>query len=388
MLSDGQKSGFSDDNKGRRISIMRKIRVVTALLVFMFAVMTFFFIVLINQAKINDINNLYYNNFYSQNAVRFSISKKGAANAERELEIPLSDFSGSFAFYNALEETIETTYTKDRVRVIYMQGNDFPKPHIVAGRFFTEEDILSEEPLCVVGMTTFDRNVDAEGYYSYYDAFSNRRLKCKVIGVMQMPNGAASDIDVTVMINWNGYYNGYDRISGMFYIDSNSKYASDAVFNELKSYTEDYCETEDEFTVVEMMMTGNIRSFSYFTYYLFVLGAVIMTICIIMVSLRYCEAQARKTAIKKLCGFSSATVYAETTLLITAISVIGLIIGLLVTALLRISVEFRYSETGYYTNLSFDTVLLVCAAVIVYSFVVAVFPSIKAYSTDTSSALK
>ncbi len=367
---------------------MKKIRVETVLLVLMFAVMTFFFIVLINQVKINDINNLYYNNFYSQNAVRLRISKSATADPNRALKLPLSDFPSSFAFYNALDEIIDPTYKQDRVRVIYFKGNDFPKPNIIAGRFFTNEDILSEEPLCVVGMTVFDRNVTSEGFYTYFDAVNSRTIKCRVIGVMQLQNASASDIDVTVMINWNGYYKDFDKVSGTFYVDSNSKSSSDFVFNKIEEYVRDYCEEENEFTATEMLMVGNIRSFSYFTHYLFILGAIIMTICIIMISLRYCDSQTRKIAVKKLCGYSSSMVYAETTFLITAISVVGLTIGLIVTAILRFSVEFRYSETGYYTNLSPGIIAAVCATVVLYSIAVSVFPSVKAYTTDTSDLLK
>lgn len=367
---------------------MKKVRVELILLAFMFAIMTFFFIVMINQAKINDVSNLYYNNFYSQNAVRFKLSKSVESEGVKNLSLTPSDLTGSFALYNALEDKSSVSYDIDRVRVIYAQGNGYPKPNIIAGRFFTEEDFLSDELLCVVGMTTFDREVSSDGYYSYYDSLSGRKLKCKVIGVMGMKGGTVSDIDVTVMINWNGYYNGFDRLSGTFYIDSDSKYASDSVFYELSKKVEGYCDNENKFTATEMLMVGNIRSFSYFTQYLFILGALIFTINIIMVSLRYCDSQKRNIAIKKLCGYSGLIVYGETTALIGVISVVGLVIGLLVTALMRISVNFRYSETGYYTELSPDVVFLVCIAVLIYSLAVAVFPSVKAYTTDTSTALK
>ncbi len=366
---------------------MRRIRVETVLLVFMFAVMTFFFIVMINQAKKNDLNNLYYNNFYSQNAVRLKISRSSTSVKESEKLHP-EEYAEDFVLYNALDDKLDAAYDYDKVRVIFLKGDNFPKPDIIAGRYFTEEDIRSEEPLCVLGMTSFDNNVDSEGYYYYYDAINSRTVKCKVIGVMGMKNGAASDVDATVRINWYGYYNGIESATGTFYIDSNSKRVSDGVFEKLKKELEEISSEENEYSATELLMVGTIRSFSYFTYYLFILGSVILTICIIMVSLRYCDSQSRKTAIKKLCGYSGATVYLETTALIVGISAAGLAAGFAITALLRISVDFRYSETGYYTDLSPELIALVCAAVIAYSFIVAIFPSIKAYSTDTSDALK
>ena len=366
---------------------MKRIRVETVLLVFMFAVMTFFFIVMINQAKKNDINNLYFNNFYSQNAVRLKITKS-QANYKENAELHPEEYSGDFVFYNALDDKLDAAYKDDKVRVVFTKGDNFPKPYIIAGRFFTEEDIKSEEPLCVLGMTSFNENVTSEGYYYYHDAINGRIIKCRLIGVMGMKDGAASDVDSTVMINWNGYYNGIDNATGTFYIDSGSKHVSDRVFEELKNQLENMSSEENTYTAAELLTVGNIRSFSYFTYYLFILGSAILTICIIMLSLRYCDSQSRKTAIKKLCGYSGITVYFETTALIVAISLAGLIAGTAATALLRISVEFRYSETGYYTDLSPELILTVCAAVIVYSFAVAVFPSLKAYSTDTSEPIK
>ena len=366
---------------------MKKIRIEIILLVLMFTFMTFFFIIMVNQTKINDINNLYYNNFYSQNAVRFRLSKT-TAETEGVLRIDPSSLPGEFVLYNSLEDKLDAPYDQDRVRVIYLKGDRFPKPHIIAGHFFSEEDILSDELLCVVGMSTFDRGVTSDGYYSYYDALSGRNLKCKVIGIIGMKNGAVSDVDVTVMVNWNGYYSGFDRISGTFYIDSDSKSTSDSVFSGINKQVSDCCTVEDEFTAREMILVGNIRSFSYFTYYLYVLGAAVLTVNIIIVSLRYGDSQKRKIAVKKLCGFSGTTVYLETTALMALISLIGLTLGLAATAFLRMSVEFRCSETGYYTALSPDVVIIVCIAVIIYSFAVAVFPSVKAYMTDTSDTFK
>jgi len=367
---------------------MKKFRFELVLLVLMFAVMTFFFVVVINQFRMNDTDNLYYNNFYSPNAIKFSIGSNVGFDADSEAPLDPTKIDGSFVIYNVLEDRLSSESDYDRVRIVYGVGDSYTKPRIDKGRYFTEEDMTSDELLCIVGKEVFDRSVNYDGTFSFYDTYSGRRLVCKVIGVMGLRGGIASDLDTTVMVNWGGYYNGYTLNSGTFIVDADSSAKAERVYSQIEIGFSSAGDTSRDFYIGRMRYSGTLRSFSYYTKYLFILGSLVFTVNIIMIALHYCDRRKHTVAVKKLCGFADITVYLETTGLIAAMSMLGACASFGIINILRTFSEFTYSEIGWFTELSADIVFFALVFSLVYSAAVASIPSFKAYCTDTSEALR
>ncbi len=373
------------------------------LIVLSIAIMTVFLIVIVNQELINSRNEREFNNFYGGNSRRISIDSDA-----RKFSFDVTGLSENYVIYGLLSNSSEKNYLADSVRTVYGEGN-FPIPTIKAGRFFTAEELLSEEALCVVGQTTFNRSAytkdeaapteavatDSETEYiedeeieekvfdetkEYYYLHSG--IEYKIIGVFGM--NKTSDIDTITMLNFGGYIASKGSSYKLTYhIDSFNTEEIDTVFTALG---ERVVEAEGEWR--EILYSSPLKSIDVYYTYIYLLGCIILILNLLIVSFRYAAKNEYRMCIKKMLGVTSFRLAAETCGSFACISFIGMGIGIWIFSMLSKTQFFESSGLDYFAGLTWQTILFTAVIVYAVSLSISVFPLIRIYKLDTSAQIR
>jgi len=349
------------------------------------AIMTVFLIVLVNQELINQNREREFNNFFGEDSRRISINSQ-----KRKFEFDITNLSENYVIYDLLNGSAEKNYMMDSARVVYGEGN-FPIPPIKEGRFFTAEELLSEEALCVVGQTTFERSVYTktieqtpsekvfDGSTEYY--FMNAGVEYKVIGIFGMEK--TSDIDTIVMLNFGGYRANGGTYTSTYMIDSYNIEQIDAAFEALAERV-----VQTEGTWREIAYASPIKSVDPYYTYLYRIGFLILVLNIFIVSFRYAAKSEYEMCVKKLLGATSFRLAAETCTKFSAIAFVGMGIGIGLFYALSKTQFFESSGLEYFAGITWQTILSTAVIVYLVSLLISVFPLIRIYKLDTSAQIR
>ena len=186
---------------------------------FAFAIITVFALILVNQFVLNNSNSRSFNNYYGTDCRVMNISSKSDT-----FVLDPEKIDGNFSLSRPSGTIMIKDYSLDSVRLFYGKG-DYPVPPITEGSFFSDEQLLSDEKLCVVGKIAADRNCTEENGVKYYNY---NGYSYRVIGICGEKR--ASDLDICVFLNWGGYYATASDYAGSFMIDGISTSDIDNAF--------------------------------------------------------------------------------------------------------------------------------------------------------------
>ncbi|MBO5037622.1 MAG: ABC transporter permease [Clostridia bacterium] len=350
---------------------MKKININGLMISISFFLASFFIVVFVNQLSMNKENNRNYDMFNGPDSRKISITC-----AEPFLLSPW-DYGEDFVIYNMVRE-VNTHYDSDWVRVVYGKG-DFPTPSMKNGQFFTEEQMLSSEPLCVIGTNVSKRSgeiIDGEEYYTY------EGVRYRVIG--HMGTNVATDLDVMVMLNWGGYFENKTVCSGNYIIDSDNKSVIESAVEKVKSDVESSSGTEFK----PLVFRSTIRSFDSSSRTIYPIALIILILSIVVISIFYIKSISYQIAVKKLVGFSMPMLFLELALKFVKYALSGLALALVSMFLLTFNETYASSEIGYFTVITPWTVVYAAVVTVVLAVVLSVVPVIAIYKIDTSEKIK
>lgn len=231
--------------------------------------------------------------FYCSNSMKMRVTCK------EPYTLSPWNYGDDFVIYHPLNDA-NTVYDTDWIRVVFGKG-DFPTPTMKDGQFFTEEQLLSSEPLCVIGSNVSKRSteiIDGEEYFTF------QGLRYRVIG--HIGTNSALDLDVIVMLNWGGCFEGKTIDSGVYLIDANRNSEIESVFSKAK---EDVETNGADF--LHLAYETTIRSFYSFSSSLYPISLIILIFSIIVVSIFYIDSISYQIAVKKLVGYSMWTLFGK-----------------------------------------------------------------------------
>ena len=347
---------------------MRKISYGKIILIIMYAIVSMFALMLINSILTAANDDMYYNEFYTQNMRKFNINYgKGA-------DFPYNDLGDDYALYFCIVEASDRD--NDSVRAAYLKGN-VPVPDMLEGRFFTEEEMENGEKVAVLGALC-KRNVEEKDGKEYY-TFGNVRYE--VIGYMGRED-EVTDLDNMVWLNMGAYLDKASAV-GRFAVDTGSETETAEVADRLLETLPE----ENRSQAAEIIHERKIRSISYFTrkIYNFIIIAIIINIAI--VSVYYIDKRMYVIAVKKLVGASFMSIAGDIAAEYASFAAVGVVIGIISAFLLRFT-PFASSDEVYMMSFSVPSVLVMFAATILLSLVISVIPIVRVYRYDLSQNIK
>lgn len=344
---------------------------------FAFAIITVFSLILVNQFVLNSSNSRSFNNYYGPDCRVMNI-KSSSDTFVLDPDKIGDDFSIS-----AAEGTFMVKdYSIDSVRVFYGKG-DCPRPPMTEGTFFSDEQLLSEEKLCVVGKIAADRNCiekDGERYYQY-NGYSYR-----VIGICG--EDRSTDLDICVFLNWGGYYAQEKNYSGQYIVDGVSTSDIDKAY---LSFVEMMNRVQEEDLDVSCR-TGEyeplIRVIDPVTEMIYIFSGISILFLTMLTAFFFVGKREKKIAIEKLLGFSGFHITFELTGYFLIVSCIGYLFGLAALAVMNNIESFKTTDIAYFASITPRSVVFSLLIIIVLSIAISAVPVIKTYKTDTSSALR
>ena len=344
---------------------------------FAFAIITVFSLILVNQFVLNSSNSRSFNNYYGPDC-RVIIIKSTSETFVLSPEKIEGDFSVSYAMGTVAVKD----YSVDSVRVFYGKG-DFPKAPVTEGTFFSEEQLLSEEKLCVVGSIAAERNCmekDGVKYYSY-GGYSYR-----VIGICGETR--PSDLDICVFLNWGGYYSQETNYSGQFIVDGVSTSDIDKAFLSLVEMMNKVQEEDGGVSCSTGEYEPLIRVIDPVTEMIYIFSGVSILFLTMLTAFFFAGKREKKIAVEKLIGFSAFHITFELTGYFVAVSCTGYLFGLASLSVMNCIESFKTTDIAYFASITPLSAAFSLTTIIALSVIISVVPVIRAYQSDTSSALR
>ena len=335
-----------------------------------FFLASFFVVIFVNQLDMNQTNNRNFDMFNGPETKKFKVTC-----TDTFLLSPW-EYGDDFVMYNIIHES-NYTYDSDWVRVVYGKG-EFPTPQMRKGQFFTEEQMRSSEPLCVIGTNVSERStetIDGEDYFTF------EGIRYRVIG--HMGANKTTDLDVMVMLNWGGYFENKKVCSGTYLIDSDRNSAIESAFSKAQ---EDVEESGSGF--LPLVYKSTIRSFDDYSKMFYPIALLILILSIIVISIFYVDSISYQVAVKKLVGISMPILFFEIVLKFIKYAFTGLVLALGSMIALSFNEAYASSEIGYFTVITPFTVVFAAIVTVILAVVLSIVPVIAIYKIDTSEKIK
>ena len=344
---------------------------------FAFAIITVFALILVNQFVLNNSNSRSFNNYYGTDCRVMNISSKSDT-----FVLDPEKIDGNFSLSRPSGTIMIKDYSLDSVRLFYGKG-DYPVPPITEGSFFSDEQLLSDEKLCVVGKIAADRNCTEENGVKYYNY---NGYSYRVIGICGEKR--ASDLDICVFLNWGGYYATASDYAGSFMIDGISTSDIDNAFFSFVEMMNEVQENDYDVSCKIEEYEPLIRVIDPVTEMVYLFSGVSILFLTMLTAFFFVGKREKQIAIKKLIGFSASHITFELTGRFVAVSCLGYVFGLAVLAILNTTESFSSSDIGYFASITPSSVALSLAIIIILAILISVVPVIRSFKTDTSSALR
>ncbi len=342
-----------------------------------FSIITVFSLILVNQFVLNDSNSRSFNSYFGPDCRVIKIT----STSEKFILKP-QEIEGNFSFSNPLSAIMVKDYGVDSVRVFYGKG-DYPKPPMAEGEFFTEEQMLTTERLCIVGSIAADRNCYEENGETYY---RHNGLSYRVIGICGEKR--ASDLDICVFLNWGGYYASSETFSGGYMLDGVSTGDIDDAFFNLIEMMNAVQEEDHDVSCKMGEYEPMIRVIDPVTQMIYWFSGASILFLTMLTAFFFVIKREKQIAIKKLIGFSAMHITFELTGYFVAVSCMGYLFGLAILSILNMTESFSQSDIGYFATITPLSVVLSLAIIVLLAVIISVIPVMKTFKSDTSSVLR
>lgn len=355
---------------------MKIFRIENILNVVVYAFLTFIIVIVVNQLDLNRTNNRYYNGFYGADSRKIMINAKGTG-----FRINTEALGTDFVLYDTINDIQAGPNTMTH-RAIYGKGN-YPKPAMLDGHFFTDEEIISKEKTCVIGSKVLEGVVEENGE-KYIVAYGG---KYRVIGIMGLD--AASDLDLVVIFNWGGYYDSVKNMNTNIMIDSDIYGRPDEVFSAIWAQLEEFKKDHEEIEFENIYYENNIRGFEYYSRHLYFWATVLVVLNLIIVSARYSSRNMRVVAINRMVGVPTAGIVGSVAGRYALTALAGVAISFLTISYLNNNPSFAKSEFAYFSALPLKTVVAVIICTVTISVLCGIIPALNILSKrDISDEVK
>jgi hypothetical protein len=181
------------------------------------------------------------------------------------------------------------------LRGVFYRGTKSVNVPLIRGRFFTEEECLSDSPLAVVGQDIYKTCYEENGH-DYLDYLGK---KYEIIGVAAL--SGQSPLDSLVFLNL-GSLSPEEQIKGIFYIDNTS--SAESVFREMNAKSEEVLHTTLERRNTPTALIDVVSGGMYLKDYLKIFMVLLLAFfygSILLMAIRYHKV---KAAVLRLCGVS------------------------------------------------------------------------------------
>ena len=377
---DTEREGIGERNMTRKDigTLAKKIFTYDNISIFFaFAIITVFSLILVNQFVLNSSNSRSFNNYYGPDC-RIMQIKSSSETFVLDPDAIEGDFSLSCVFGSVMIKD----YSLDSVRTFYGKG-DCPVPPVTDGTFFTEEQLLSSERLCIVGSIAADRHCTEKNGVKYYNY---NGYSYKVIGICG--ENRASDLDICVFLNWGGYFSGATNFSGQYILDGVSTSDIDKAFFSFVELMNAVQEEDYGVSCSTLEYDPLIRVIDPVTEMVYLFSGASILFLTMLTAFFFVGKREKQIAIKKLIGFSEFHITFELTGYFVAVSCVGYIFGLAVLAVLNTTESFSKSDIGYFASITPLSVILSLAIIVLLAILISVVPVIKTFRSDTSAALR
>lgn len=204
-----------------------------------------------------------------------------------------------------------------RIRGVIYKG-DVVLPPMISGRFFTEEECISDEPLAVIGNSYINQVYTRDD--REYIQFKNREYE--VIGKVGLV--AESALDDIVFLNL-GSLPSDEQLEGMFYIDGSDN--NEVIFSDFESQAQELfgCGLNRRITPTAFIdvVSGGMYMKDYLKFLMLILGLITFAnILIQSIKEKYIE-----IAVMKIQGISYKKIFVKTTMPYIKAFSIGIFFG-------------------------------------------------------------
>lgn len=195
-----------------------------------------------------------------------------------------------------------TALHKDTMRAAFYKGKP-QLPPMISGRFFTEDECLSDTCYAVVGRNN-EKNIYEEDNKRFFD-YSGR--KYEVVGITGIASQSALDSVVFVNI---GSLSPEEQLEGMYYIDCSKD--NGGVYADFAGNAKSLFGCNIKTRKTPMAFIDIASGEMYMKNYLFVILVGLMVFAYINTLVQFIERQLLKISIMKLCGSGSGRILKET----------------------------------------------------------------------------
>ena len=226
----------------------------------------------------------------------------------------LSSSEGSY--FSALHRGI--------LRAVYCTG-DIYTPPVVEGRFFTEDECLSDRPLAVIGNDYIEQIYEENGikYFDYLD------IKYEVIGIAGLTGKSA--LDSLVFVNL-GSLPPEEQLNGIYYFDSS--FSNEEVYEKAESKANGLFGCGLKRHDIPLAFIDVVSGGMYMKTYLKILIAALMLFVFANTMIQYTERQRMKISVMKLCSVPSGKIFYKVSRSYICDSLTGIAAGVIVLIVL------------------------------------------------------
>ena len=341
-----------------------------------FSIITIFSLILVNQFVLNDSNSRSFNNYFGTDCRVIRID-----STSDTFKLDPQKIEGNFSFACTPDATFaKKHYGYNSIRAFYGEG-DYPIPPMLEGSFFSEDQLLSEERLCVLGSIAADRSCYEENGELYYTL---EGYTYRVIGICGEKR--ASDLDICVFLNWGGYFGSTDEYSEEYILDGVSTADIDEAFFSLIEMMNTVQEEDHGVSCNTVKYEPLIRVIDPVTQMIYWFSGASILFLTMLTAFFFVIKREKQIAIKKLIGFSAGHITFELTGYFVAVSCLGYLFGLAILSILNTTESFSQSDIGYFATITPLSVVLSLAIIILLAIIISVIPVMKTFKSDTSSA--
>ncbi len=262
------------------------------------------------------------------------------------------------------------------VRAIYLNG-DAPRLDMQKGRFFTDEEMLSDKKLAVVGPEIYEKYVTVGEDGKEYFTCDNLSATFEVIGVFGK-EGSVSNMDLHVFVPM-GFATKNFSVAGSYTLDAKSEDLLPALEANFTA------QLEDKANVYIYLKPPTVTVST--TVYTMILMFILTVINSIVFSSYYLLKQKHILSVKKFLGYSKKLILADTFLYFLVLVVISFVVGNLTMSVLSQTVLSQIELFDLYV-LDIRALGLSLIGTAILALIFSIIAVNQTYSKDTSQLLR
>ena len=323
---------------------------------------------------INSVD-MYYRHFYTEHTKKVDVFNDPSLGADVDVKPRYKGLAEDYV----IDKFVTIMYSDEApyIRGTYYEGN-VALPHILEGRYFSEEELSGgrRKKVVVMGRKAYEDfatvREDGTAYFTYFGT------DYEVIGIMGKADGTVTRLDEWVFMPLDTVLGTYGKM-GTYFIDGKTKKnvedANEAFLAALEGNAQ--AESHDQkLTEVIIGPTDALASL-----------ALMIILNIIIVCIYYTDRRQYVTAVKKFIGYSKSMIFGGIFAGFLKLAAIGFAIGALITYVITVTPAKEIQMFGA-LSLNLPTVLFSVAATACLAFIFAVIAVNRTYSRDTSDVIR